>query len=94
MKLLVVLVLSLFSFNSIANDVFVQGHMRNDGTYVPAHTRSAPDSSRWNNYGAPSTQDRQEQQSNIYQRDYDSDRSLNQYDYDDDNDGVWDDNEN
>lgn len=94
MKILAPLILGLFAFNSFANDVFVKGHWRNDGTYVPPHTRSAPDSSKWNNYGVPSTQDRQEQQSNIYQRDYDSDRSLNQYDYDDDNDGIWDDYEN
>ena len=91
MKLLASILLSLFTVNSLARDVFVQGHMRNDGTYVAPHVRSAPDSAKWNNYGSPSAQDRQEQQSNIYQRDYDSDRTLNQYDYDDDNDGVGDD---
>jgi hypothetical protein len=35
-----------------AEDVYVQGHMRNDGTYVAPHHRSAPDSSPYNNYGA------------------------------------------
>lgn len=94
MKLFGLTLLGLLSFNLIANDVFVQGHTRSDGSYVAPYTRSAPDFTRTNNYGVPSSSDRQEQQSNIYQRDYDSDRSLNQYDYDDDNDGIGDDYEN
>lgn len=30
--------------------VNVRGHFRSDGTYVAPHYRSAPDSSRYNNY--------------------------------------------
>ena len=94
MKFLSSIILSLLAVNAFGNDVFVQGHTRSDGTYVAPHVRSSPDSMKWNNYGVPSSEDRQEQQSDIYQRDYDSDRTFNQYDYDDDNDGVGDDYEN
>jgi hypothetical protein len=33
--------------------VDVKGYYRKDGTYVRPHTRSAPDSSPYNNYGMP-----------------------------------------
>lgn len=32
-------------------DVYVDGHFRQDGTYVQPHHRSAPDSNPYNNYG-------------------------------------------
>ncbi|HXF55297.1 MAG TPA: hypothetical protein VNK52_14365 [Hyphomicrobiaceae bacterium] len=35
---------------AIAGDVYVQGYMRKDGTYVQPHYRSAPDGNLWNNY--------------------------------------------
>lgn len=35
-----------------AKDVFVQGHVRSDGTYVQPHYRLAPDHSQYNNYGS------------------------------------------
>ena len=35
---------------AFARDVYVQPHVRNDGTYVQGHMRSTPDSSRLNNY--------------------------------------------
>ena len=34
-------------------DVGVKGYTRKDGTYVAPHTRSAPDSSPYNNHGMP-----------------------------------------
>ena len=34
----------------LAGDVFVNGHLRSDGTYVQPHMRSAPDSSYNNNW--------------------------------------------
>lgn len=93
MKTLAFLGLVIFSMSALAQDVYVQGHTRSDGSYVNPHVRSAPDSSKWNNYGDPSPGSNiQQQQYN--QRDYDRDGSLNQYDYDDDNDGLMDDYEN
>ena len=91
MKTLSLILISFLSFNTLARDVYVDGYIRSDGTYVSPHVRSAPDSSKWNNYGRPSTEDRQEQQADIFQRDYDNDGMFNQYDYDDDNDGTLDD---
>lgn len=35
-----------------ARDVYVDGHMRKDGTYVAPHHRSAPDRNQYNNYGS------------------------------------------
>jgi len=45
------LVLLVLSGAVQARDVQVDGYFRRDGTYVPPHHRTAPDSSRWNNYG-------------------------------------------
>lgn len=89
MKKLILLLLP-FSLSALARDVYVQGYMRNDGTYVAPHTRSAPDEYKWNNYGAPSTLDQQREEE-VYDRDYDQDGINNQYDYDDDGDGLFDD---
>lgn len=90
MKTLTFLSLMVLPMIVASQDVYVQGHTRSDGTYVAPHVRSAPDSSKWNNYGDPApSSNMQEQQYN--QRDYDRDSSLNQYDYDDDNDGTLDD---
>lgn len=35
-----------------ARDVYVDGHVRKDGTYVAPHHRSAPDRNPYNNYGS------------------------------------------
>ena len=35
---------------AFANDVYVNGYYRNNGTYVEPYHRSAPDSSPYNNY--------------------------------------------
>lgn len=37
---------------SQARDVYVDGHVRKDGTYVAPHHRSAPDNNQYNNYGS------------------------------------------
>lgn len=90
MKLLLALFLTINSFSIFGQNVFVDGHTRSDGTYVAPHVRSAPDDNRWNNYGNPSTQDREEQQVTP-NRDYDRDGLYNRFDLDDDNDGLSDD---
>jgi len=33
-----------------AQDVFVQGYIKRDGTYVQPHYRTRPDGNPWNNY--------------------------------------------
>lgn len=35
---------------AIAEDVYVNGYFRNDGTYVRPHYRTAPNNSVWDNY--------------------------------------------
>lgn len=73
-----------------AQDVYVDGYYRKDGTYVQPHVRSAPDSSRSNNYGPSQNSD---QYMNPRQRDYDRDGTPNYLDNDSDNDGYNDDND-
>lgn len=46
---LAVLPASLASAQSTVN---VRGHVRSDGTYVPPHTRTAPNSSRTDNWSS------------------------------------------
>lgn len=89
MKPLAFLLISLFSINAFPNDVYVDGYTRPDGTYVAPHVRSAPDSYKFNNYGDPAPGNIQQQQ-DVRGRDYDRDRTMNQFDYDDDNDGLMD----
>ena len=84
MKLLITL--TILTFIISASDVHVRGHFRQDGTYVPPHSRSSPDNYEWNNYGA-----KQEQNEPLKFRDQDDDGLYNQYDMDDDNDGLFDD---
>lgn len=47
---IVVMLLALWSTFAFATDVHVRGYQRQDGTYVQEHMRSAPDSTRDNNY--------------------------------------------
>jgi hypothetical protein len=88
MKFLSLLLVLLFSISAFSKDVNVSGYYRTNGTYVAPYVRSAPDSSRANNYGT-----RTSTSSGLYDRDRDNDGVMNQYDSDDDNDGVLDDNE-
>lgn len=74
--------------------VKVDGYTRNDGTYVRPHYRSSPDGDKSNNFGQPSSEQRQEYKSSstlpTYKYDFDSDGVRNSQDTDDDNDGVLD----
>lgn len=42
---------ALLANTAMARDVFVDGHVRKDGTYVQPHHRTAPDRNPYNNYG-------------------------------------------
>lgn len=80
-------VLSMSPALAMADDVYVEGYHRDDGTYVRPHVRSSPDSSISNNYG-PSQND--SELMNPRTRDYDDDGVSNYQDYDSDNDGFGD----
>lgn len=86
MKTTALILLLVFSFTAIAKDVYVKGYYRKNGTYVSPHVRSAPDSTRSNNYGSTSTFS-----TGTYDRDRDNDGIYNQYDTDDNNNGIHDD---
>ena len=87
--LTVMLIATLFApVPSHAQDVWVNGYYRSDGTYVRPHYQSRPDGQRWNNYG-PSMNPSQD--FNPYSRDWDGDGTANAFDMDDDNDGWIDD---
>lgn len=45
------LLAALLANSAIARDVYVQPHIRSDGTYVQGHHRTAPDHNPYNNYG-------------------------------------------
>jgi hypothetical protein len=45
------LLAALLANVATAKDVYVDGHVRNDGTYVAPHVRTAPDRNPYNNYG-------------------------------------------
>lgn len=49
MKYLVIAMLVAPSL-SLANDIYHQGYIRADGTYVAPHYQTAPDNNRHNNY--------------------------------------------
>jgi hypothetical protein len=40
----------VLSSPALADQVRVKGHVRSDGTYVPAHTRTAPNATKLDNY--------------------------------------------
>ncbi|MDN5849123.1 MAG: hypothetical protein L0H63_05720 [Nitrococcus sp.] len=75
------------SSTALAGDVFVNGYLRSDGTYVRPHVKSSPDNRISNNYG-PSQSGFELMRP--YARDYDSDRLSNVLDVDSDNDGLGD----
>lgn len=70
-------------------DVTVKGHFRKDGTFVPPHTRSSPNSTKSDNLGTSSAQDRASGASSL-NRDSDGDGISNRFDVDDNNDGTLD----
>lgn len=78
MRSLVLVVIFIFAACSVfANDIWVDGYYRKDGTYVQGHHRTAPDGDRSNNFGPKKNN-----------RDFDDDGIQNRFDRDDDNDGV------
>lgn len=83
-KLILLLMILCFASVSFAKDVHVGGYYRKDGTYVQPHVRSAPNQYRWDNYG----RDSGDKSSSPYTRDQDKDGIYNQYDRDDNNNGV------
>jgi hypothetical protein len=46
-----ILIAALIATSSTAKDVYVKPHVNRDGTYVEGHYRTAPNSSRHDNYG-------------------------------------------
>ena len=88
MKKLIYCLILLYALPVFSRDVNVDGYTKSNGTYVAPYVRSAPDSTRANNYGSPSSYS-----TGTYDRDSDNDGSFNQYDNDDDNDGTEDDEE-
>lgn len=94
-KLLTALVSLAVASPAYAKDVYVRGHYRSDGTYVAPHVRSAPNSTRSDNYG-PSTSGQSTSPYGLYSapprtRDHDRDGTPNYLDRDDDNDVTHDD---
>lgn len=82
------------TYSSPQQSTYVSGYNRANGTYVRPHYRTYPDDFVDNNYGLPSQQ-QAEQFKNYatlptYLYDFDGDNIANQYDMDDDNDGVID----
>lgn len=76
-----------FPLQSFAQDTYVRGYTKKDGTYVAPHIRSAPDSIKSNNLGpSESAYGRL----SPYGRDNDSDGFQNRYDSNDDNDSYMD----
>lgn len=51
MKKIIALIL-LTSVSGYAKSTYVSGHYRNNGSYVQPHYRSAPDSSKTNNWSS------------------------------------------
>ena len=46
-------IMMALTFPAKAQDSYVEGYYRNDGTYVQPHYRSAPNSNPYDNYSAP-----------------------------------------
>jgi len=91
MKIFFVILILLFSIHSVYAG-WVRGYWRRNKsggyTWVRPHYRSNPDGYKWNNYGPSRSQ---WDYYNPWGRDYDNDGIPNYLDYDDDNDGIWDD---
>jgi len=91
MKWFLVTIIFIFTFTGVAftDDVYVNGYYRKNGTYVRPHYRTKPDGQKWNNYGRPGRG--QDENNPGWARDQDGDGVFNQYDFDDNNDGMLDD---
>lgn len=86
MKKLMIAALLLLAGPALA-DTNVNGYFRKNGTYVQPYTRSSPNSDRSDNYGRAPKQDNNVY-SSPYNRDSDHDGVSNQFDQDDNNNGV------
>lgn len=49
-KLIIAAVMLAVAAPALADSVRVKGHIRKDGVYVPPHTRSAPNSTKLDNW--------------------------------------------
>ena len=87
--LLLILTASAHVF-AYADDVYVDGYYRGDGTYVRPHYRSSPDGDRSNNYGPSRSSS---ELLNPRSRDADRDGVPNYLDRDDNNNGILDNND-
>ena len=93
MKLQLIIISLAFAVSATAfADTSVRGHFRKDGTYVQPHTRSSPNTVKSDNYGTSSAKPSGGYVS-PYGRDTDGDGLSNQFDSDDDYDGVSDNDE-
>ena len=52
MRLVIAIALAVIAVSASAATTQVDGYVRKDGTYVPPHYRTTPDSSRGNNWGS------------------------------------------
>ncbi len=94
MKSKIVIALSLMLAGAtVSADEYVRGYYRKDGTYVAPHVRSSPNQYKWDNYGSSSKRSNRYSYDSPYTRDSDGDGIYNQYDLDDNNNGIPDDNE-
>ena len=50
-KSLMLIFIAVF-FSSAYADTWVDGYIKRDGTYVPGHYRSSPNSTNWDNYSS------------------------------------------
>jgi len=92
----VIAILTLLAGSISARDVQGDGYVRSNGTYVAPHVRSTPDSTRSNNYGASSSGSGfggYGTGTPTWSRDSDHDGVANTFDFDDNNNGIGDDNE-
>ncbi len=92
-KLLIALLIAVFCLPTFAQ-VNVRGYYRKDGTYVAPHIRSAPNSTKADNYGPSSSSPLYTGRGSVTSpstRDADRDGVANMFDFDDDNDGISDD---
>ena len=92
-KLLMAILIAVLCVPAFAQ-VQVRGYYRKDGTYVAPHIRSAPNSTTSDNYGPSSSSPLYTGRGSVTPpstRDSDGDGVANMFDFDDDNDGTFDD---
>lgn len=94
MKLWLSIALTLIIALPAAAQVHVKGYVRRDGTYVAPHIRSAPNSTKTDNYGPSRTSPQYTGKGSVtspYTRDADRNGSANLFSHDDDSDTIHDD---